>query len=127
MFTVLTASGEDYLERILELVKKKGYARVSDIAEELAIKPASVTKMLQKLEALGYIVLEKYRGLTLTEKGKRVGRKIGKRHTILHDFLTVLGVSEKTIEKDIDGLEHHLSNETVHAIEGLLSRLERRK
>jgi Mn-dependent DtxR family transcriptional regulator len=123
MKTTLTSSNEDYLERIAELIKNKGYARVSDIAEELNISKPSVTKMLQKLEKLGYVIRENYRGIALTEKGTKVGYTIAKRHTILRSFLSHLHISPVIIEKDIEGLEHHLSEETVKAIEKLVQKL----
>ena len=68
----LSEPNEDYLERIAELIGEKGYARVSDMAEKLMIKPASVTKMIQRLEELGYVKREPYRGFILTIKGKKV-------------------------------------------------------
>jgi len=84
--TPLTVPSEDYLERIYELLGERGYARVTDIAERLQVKPASVTRMLQKLEGAGYLNRVAYRGFSLTEKGKTVGRKIKKRHQVLAAF-----------------------------------------
>src|SRR5690349_25115603 len=69
-------SAEDYLERIHELIQQKGYARVVDIASSLKVREASVTSMVQKLDELGYLKYEKYRGLVLTDKGRDVARKI---------------------------------------------------
>ncbi len=118
---LLSEATEDYLERISELLSEKGYARVSDMAERLSIKPASVTKMVQRLEALGYIKREPYRGFTLTALGRRVGKKISSRHLLLKEFLTLLGVSKENIHRDIEGMEHHLSNESVRGIRRLIS------
>lgn len=117
----LSEANEDYLERISELLTEKGYARVSDMADRLSIKPASVTKMVQKLEQMGYIKREPYRGFTLTTLGQKVGKKISHRHLILREFLTLLGVSGKVMQKDIEGLEHHLSDESVKALERMIS------
>jgi len=66
-----TPSMEDYIEQIYMLIEEKGYARVSDIAEALAVHPSSVTKMVQKLDKDEYLIYEKYRGLILTPKGKK--------------------------------------------------------
>jgi Mn-dependent DtxR family transcriptional regulator len=79
--------------------------------------------MLQKLEKLGYVIRENYRGIALTEKGTKVGYTIAKRHTILHSFLSLLEIPNTIIEKDIEGLEHHLSEETVKAIEKLIRKI----
>ena len=82
---------EDYLERILELINTKGYARVVDIATSLRISQASVTNMVQKLDAEGLLKYEKYRGLVLTTAGETLARNIARRHQILTDFLKLLG------------------------------------
>src|SRR3982751_1775862 len=84
---------EDYLERILELVNSKGYARVVDIASGLGISQASVTNMVQRLGSEGLLKYEKYRGLVLTPVGEKVARNIAHRHRLLTDFLELLGVS----------------------------------
>src|SRR5689334_24070486 len=77
-------SAEDYLERIHELIEEKGYARVVDIASSLEVKQASVTSMVQKLGDLGYLNYEKYRGLVLTEKGKKIATNIQRRRSEEH-------------------------------------------
>src|SRR4029453_16321522 len=83
---------EDYLERILELINTKGYARVVDIATSLAISQASVTTMVQRLDGEGLLKYEKYCGLALTTAGENLARNIARRHQLLTDFLTLLGV-----------------------------------
>src|SRR5437868_6556192 len=106
-------SAEDYLERIHELIEEKGYARVVDIASSLEVKQASVTSMVQKLGELGYLNYEKYRGLVLTGKGKAVATRIQKRHETLSRFFSLFGLDKPTQQHDIEGIEHHLSAETV--------------
>ncbi|UFJ42939.1 transcriptional regulator MntR [Brevibacillus humidisoli] len=115
-----TPSMEDYLERIYNLIEEKGYARVSDIAEALEVHPSSVTKMVQKLDKDKYLVYEKYRGLVLTPKGKKVGKRLVDRHTLLEEFLRLIGVDEEHIYKDVEGIEHHLSWESITCIEYLV-------
>ena len=116
---------EDYLERILELINTKGYARVVDIAESLSISQASVTNMVQKLDADGLLKYEKYRGLVLTTAGEELARNITHRHHLLTDFLQLLGLDAQTIHHDVEGMEHHVSPATVHAIESLTAQLKR--
>jgi Mn-dependent DtxR family transcriptional regulator len=106
-------SAEDYLERIHELIEEKGYARVVDIASSLKVKQASVTSMVQKLAEAGYLKYEKYRGLILTDKGRTVARKIQNRHATLSRFFSLFGLSAETQREDIEGIEHHLSPDTV--------------
>jgi len=120
-----TPSMEDYLERIYLLIEDKGYARVSDIAEALAVQPSSVTKMIQKLDKNEYLIYEKYRGLILTPKGKNIGKKLVDRHSILEDFLRILGIqNEELIFRDVEGIEHHLSWESIEAIQRLVDYLK---
>lgn len=119
-------SEQDYLERIYELIQEKGYARAVDIAGELGISQPSVTSMVQKMAQSGLVNYEKYRGLTLTDEGKTIAENIQIRHKILKQFLSLMGVSAKTQEKDIEGLEHHLSEETISAIRELSTMLEER-
>src|SRR5439155_5874118 len=112
-------SAEDYLERIHELIEEKGYARVVDIASSLRVKQASVTSMVQKLGELGYLNYEKYRGLILTEKGKRVACGIQKRHETLSRFFSLFRLDPGTQQEDIEGIEHHLSADTVQILADL--------
>jgi len=117
---------EDYLERILELINAKGYARVVDIAAALKISQASVTNMVQRLDAEGLLKYEKYRGLILTISGKNLARQIAHRHRLLTDFLKLLGLSDRVIYHDVEGMEHHISLPTLRAIEALTNQLRRR-
>jgi Mn-dependent DtxR family transcriptional regulator len=119
-------SAEDYLERIHELIEEKGYARVVDIASSLQVKQASVTSMVQKLGELGYLNYEKYRGLVLTEKGKRIACNIQKRHETLSRFFSLLGLDPETQMHDIEGIEHYLSADTVEVLADLARFLEER-
>jgi Mn-dependent DtxR family transcriptional regulator len=121
-----SAAVEDYLERILELINSKGYARVVDIAAALKISQASVTNMVQRLDGEGLLKYEKYRGLVLTPAGARLARKIARRHRLLTDFLELLGLDEQVIHHDVEGMEHHISAPTLRAIERLTAQLRRR-
>jgi Mn-dependent DtxR family transcriptional regulator len=118
--SVPTPSMEDYLEKIYNLIEEKGYARVSDIAEALEVHPSSVTKMVQKLDKDKYLVYEKYRGLVLTAKGKKIGKRLVDRHSLLEDFLRLIGVDEEHIYKDVEGIEHHVSWESITCLEYLM-------
>ncbi len=121
-----SVAAEDYLEKIEQLISRKGYARVVDIAAELKISQASVTAMVQKLDAEGFVKYEKYRGMVLTSSGLEVARRIAHRHQLLTEFLRVIGVAdEKIIYDDVEGMEHHISPETFAAIEALTRYLEK--
>lgn len=119
-----TPSMEDHIEQIYLLIENKGYARVSDIADALSVLPSSVTKMVQKLDKDGYLVYEKYRGLTLTVKGQKLGKRLVQRHELLEQFLKLIGVDESVIYEDVEGIEHHLSWNSIDRIADLVQLLE---
>jgi Mn-dependent DtxR family transcriptional regulator len=115
-----TPSMEDYIEQIYMLIEEKGYARVSDIAEALSVHPSSVTKMVQKLDKDEYLVYEKYRGFSLTTKGNKIGKRLVFRHDLLEQFLKIIGVKDENIYKDVEGIEHHLSWDSIDRIVDLV-------
>jgi len=104
---------EDYLEVVYGLIQKKGYARSADIAQLLGVRSASVTVMLQRLHAKGFIVYERYRGLTLTSSGERLAKSVQQRHLTVIKFLRTLGIEEKIANSDAEGIEHHVHKATV--------------
>lgn len=104
---------EDYLESLAQVIDEKGFAKVKDIAENLSVSPSSVTEMFQKLRKNGYINYEKYRGVTLTEKGLTIAMKTKKRHDTLREFLCILGVPELIANEDACRIEHVVNNETM--------------
>lgn len=115
---------EDYLEQIHNLIASKGYARVVDIAKNLGISQASVTNMIQKLDAEGFVVYERYRGVVLTEEGSKVGTAIARRHEVLTRLLVGFGIDSKTIHEDVEGMEHHISRQTLDVLTLLMEELE---
>lgn len=82
--------------------------------------------MVQRLDAAGWLEYEKYRGLVLTRTGAALASKLTRRHQLLTDFLKLLGLDDAVIYHDVEGMEHHISPPTLHAIETLTKRLRRR-
>ncbi|MFJ8258007.1 transcriptional regulator MntR [Peribacillus asahii] len=119
-----TPSMEDYIEQIYLLIEEKGYARVSDIAENLSVHPSSVTKMVQKLDQEKYLIYEKYRGLVLTANGRKVGQRLVYRHELLEQMLRLIGVKEENIYQDVEGIEHHLSWDSIDRVGDLVEYFE---
>ncbi len=115
---------DDYLEQILHLIQAKGYARAVDISKNLGISQASVTNMLQRLDAEGLVKHEKYRGTILTEDGRRIAGAIIERHETLTRFLRLFGLDEDTIYHDVEGMEHHVSRPTLDVIRAVADALE---
>ncbi len=107
---------EDYVELLYDLQKNKKLVHTNDIAHALKIKPSSVTEIFQKLGEEGYINYERYSGVTLTEKGKKIAFETKKKHKALKEFLMILGVSRKTAEKDACEMEHFLHPDTMNIV-----------
>ena len=117
-------SAEDYLERIHELIESKGNAHVADIAQSLNVGQPSVTSMVQKLADEGYLRYEKYRSLTLTDAGRAVAERIRNRHLVLASFFTLFDLDDDTQARDIEGIEHHLSSDTLNTLADLTAFFE---
>lgn len=114
---------DDYLEQILHLIENKGYARPIDLSKSLDISQASVTNMLIRLDELGLVKHEKYRGTTLTSNGERIARAIIDRHSSLEQFLQLFNIEEETIQRDVEGMEHHVSNATLRVIQAITAEI----
>ena len=119
-----SATREDYLEIISELVDLKGYATTLDISRYMNVSPPSVTGMLQKLDEGGYLEWEKYHGINLTEKGKQVANTIRQKHGLLLDFFEILGVGIDIANQDIEGIEHHLNPKTIRQLRKFITFLK---
>ena len=114
-------STEDHLERIAELVEDKGYACVTDVAEKLELNPSTVSNMVRRLATRGFLNYERYRGFSLTPDGRAVAARIKVRHKILFELLSQLGLSEETIEQEVEEIEHHLRPQTLEVLGKLVN------
>jgi Mn-dependent DtxR family transcriptional regulator len=116
---------EDYLEAIYRLIHDKGYASTLDISDTLGVKPPTVTITVQKLAAKGYLIYEPYRGMTLTPKGEKIALSVVSRHSIISEFLSLIGVNEKVAYEDTEGIEHHMQPVTIRKIAKLVDFLRK--
>lgn len=120
----LSASKQDYLEKILDFTAESEHVRSIDIARTLGVSRASVNKSLGVLKESGLVEHEHYGDIKLTEKGLKVARQVRARHNTLKVFLTdVLGVSDETAEKDACRMEHAICRETATKLEEYLKNI----
>lgn len=119
-----TETAEDYVELIADLIEAKGEARVVDLAERFGVSHATVNKTILRLKREELVVSQPYRSLFLTEKGKLLAQACKERHEIVLKFLLSLGVSEKTAQMDSEGIEHHVSAETLKAFRKFIEQKE---
>lgn len=116
----MTESMEDYLESIADIVAEQGFVRVSDVAERLEIRRASVSIMIKRLSELGYLNHVPYRGFTLTPSGRAVASRVKARHETLAEFFELLHLPPGTRAKDVEGIEHHISGETLELLRSFI-------
>ena len=110
---------EDYLEAIYNLNKEKGYVSAADISERLGVKPPTVSSLVKNLAEKGYLEHEKYRGMRLTSEGERVAKSVIRRHRVISDLISMLGVDPETAYVDTEGIEHHVHPSTLRRMERL--------
>ena len=106
---------EDYVELIADLIDTEGEARAVDLSSRLGVTAATVTNTLKRLERDGFVQTRPYRSIFLTAAGQTLAEACRTRHRIVSDFLMALGISAAVAERDAEGIEHHVSNETLKA------------
>lgn len=115
---------ENYLETVLVLEREHGHAHVKDIAQTLGIKMPSVTQALGKLKKASLVNYGRYGAVTLTARGRAIGRRFMKDHRVLARFFRgVLGVDPAVAEEDACRIEHVISRRTLDKLEKLSRRL----
>ncbi|MEK2991471.1 manganese-binding transcriptional regulator MntR [Salmonella enterica subsp. enterica] len=106
---------DDYVELISDLIIEVGEARQVDMAARLGVSQPTVAKMLKRLASLGFIQMIPWHGVFLTPEGEKLAQESRERHQIVENFLLVLGVSPEIARRDAEGMEHHVSQETLDA------------
>ena len=117
-----TELAEDYVELIADLIDERGEARGTDIAMRLGVANATVVKTLKRLQDAGLVTQEPYRAIFLTTEGWTMAGDGRRRHKLVEGFLLTLGVSAETARIDSEGIEHHVSEETLRAMARFMAR-----
>lgn len=113
---------QDYVEAIAALINRDGEARATELAKCLGVTHVTVIRTLGRLKKLGLVSTKPYRSIFLTPKGFKLAAKVKVRHEKVFAFLTALGVSSQVAAADAEGIEHHVSPETLKAFEKFLKR-----
>lgn len=114
-------TAEDYVEAIAELTESTGEARAVDLARRLGVSHVTVIRTVARLQRDGYTSSQPYRAIFLTARGARLARQSRERHALVVDFLRSLGIPEPVVQEDAEGIEHHVSAETLTAFRRHLS------
>jgi DtxR family manganese transport transcriptional regulator len=113
---------EDYVEMIADLIAETGEARAVDLAARFGVTAPTVNATVQRLVREGLVETQPYRSIFLTDAGRELAITCAKRHAVVRDFLVAIGVCPETAEADAEGLEHHVSQETLSAFKAVISR-----
>lgn len=114
-------TAEDYVEAIAHLSASMGEARVVYLARRLGITHVTVNRTVARLVRDGYLSTHPYCAIFLTERGKKLAEECSKRHGTVVAFLRGIGVPDRVAELDAEGIEHHVSPETLNSFRRTLS------
>ena len=111
---------EDYVEAIADLVAESGEARVVDLAQRLGVTHVTVNRTIARLQKAGFVTAQPYRAIFLTDCGRQLAAACKTRHDTVVAFLRSLGIPERVAEMDAEGIEHHVSPDTLAAFNAAL-------
>lgn len=118
----VTETAQDYVEAVADLIDATGEARVVDLAQRLGVTHVTVTQTVSRLRKAGLLKREPYRSIFLTDAGRQMAQAARRRHEIVLSFLRAIGVSERVAIADAEGIEHHVSPETLAAMQRVSAR-----
>ncbi len=116
-------TAEDYVEAIAQLIEERGVARVGALAEVMGVSHVTVSRIITRLCGEGLVTTEARRPILLTEAGRAMARESIERHRLVLGFLMAIGVPEPQAQIDAEGIEHHVSAQTLAALRELTARL----
>lgn len=119
-----TETAEDYVEAVDDIVREQGVCRVKDLARRFAVSHVTVTRIVSRLVDEELLVTEPYQPISLTRRGKRLAEKSRRRHEIVYRFLLAIGVDESTAAIDAEGIEHHVSPQTLKRMQEMAGELD---
>jgi DtxR family manganese transport transcriptional regulator len=108
-------TAQDYVEMIADLIATTGAARVTDLARRMGVTHVTVNRTIQRLRRAGLVTAEPYQAVFLTAAGRRLSEESRRRHQVVSEFLESLGVPKTVALADAEGMEHHVSKETLAA------------
>jgi DtxR family manganese transport transcriptional regulator len=118
-----TELAEDYVEAIADLTAETGEARVVDLARRLGVTHVTVNRAIARLQKAGYVTALPYRSIFLTEQGRTLAATCKSRHETVVAFLRSLGIPDRVAERDAEGIEHHVSPDTLAAFKAALRKM----
>jgi DtxR family manganese transport transcriptional regulator len=115
-------TAEDYVEAVAQIEAEFGACRGADLARLFEVSHVTVTKTIARLKEEGLVDTRPYGPITLTPRGRRMARESQQRHDLVFAFLRAIGVSDETARIDAEGIEHHVSKETLKCFERVVEK-----
>ena len=106
---------EDYVALIADLLTTTGEARPTDVARRLGVSHVTAIKTISRLKREGLATGRPYRGIFLTDEGRKLAMRVRARHRLVVDVLLAMGVPAEAAEADAEGIEHYVSETTLKA------------
>jgi len=116
-------TAEDYVEAIAQLIEERGECRNKDLAKMFGVSHVTVVRIIKRLRDAGLVEAVAYRPLTLTDEGRAMARESMRRHEVVLGFLRAIGVGKRQAEIDAEGIEHHVSDQTIRALRRVMGSL----
>ena len=113
---------EDYVEMIADLIDEMGEARAVDLAARFGVTSPTVNATIQRLQREGLVISKPYRSIFLTDNGQALAESSKQRHAVVRNFLIEIGVEPSVAEEDAEGVEHHVSPETLEKFSEFLKK-----
>ena len=114
-------SAEDYVEAVAEFLESAGECRVSMLAEKFAVSHVTASRIVRRLDREGLLHAPPRKPIQLSPEGLALAKRSRARHELVFSFLRALGVSKRTAEIDAEGIEHHVSEETLRKMKKFMS------
>lgn len=106
-------TAEDYVEAVADIIDRDETCRVKDLSERFGVSHVTVVRIVKRLQDEGYLETERHKPITLTTRGRRMARDCRERHDTVYRFLLAIGVPEQVAVIDAEGIEHHVSRQTL--------------
>lgn len=117
-----TEAAEDYTELVADLIERDGEARTGEIAKQMGISHVTALRTIQRLQEEGFLKTSPRKPVELTSKGLKVAKYAKERHQLLVNFFVSIGVPREIAEVDVEGAEHHISDQTLNCVRDFLDR-----
>jgi DtxR family manganese transport transcriptional regulator len=114
-------TAQDYVEAVADILYRQGECRVKDLARHMGVSHVTVTRIIDRLQAEQLVETEPYRPIRLTVRGQRMAALSRQRHELVLGFLLALGVPDAEARRDAEGMEHHVGEATLRAMQAFLT------